>query len=190
MRAVTDERTSAGPDQQVNLLNTEVETRDATLRPGSPSNPCGSGFGRGNSWTPLAPVVEPPPTPASAAEPSCRRACSEAPCRTPRPRWQPAPARRHQNPKSRAQLTPRWNPPTGDESGGAASDAGGSDALAGAISGGGTCRLVLLVETASAHLPGSNQVTGVRFGIVGGSCGRWLPSISSCNRWNAACPQS
>lgn len=73
VQAVTDGSRRQDLINEVNLLNTKVETRDpnATLRPGSPSNPAAPGS-VGNSWTPLAPVVEPPtpPTPASAAEPS------------------------------------------------------------------------------------------------------------------------
>lgn len=148
VQAVTDGSRRQDLINEVNLLNTKVETRDpnATLRPGSPSNPAAPGS-VGNSWTPLAPVVE-PPTPRRLHRQlnrRCRQASRRAPCRTPRPRWQPAPARRHQNP-SRAQLTPRWNPPTRRRIRRAAStgNAGESDALASAISGGGTCpRLVL-----------------------------------------------
>lgn len=114
VQAVTDGSRRQDLINEVNLLNTKVETRDpnATLRPGSPSNPAAPGS-VGNSWTPLAPVVEPPtpPTPASAAEPSMSAGVSESPMPNSTSRWQPAPARRHQNP-SRAQLTPRWNPPT------------------------------------------------------------------------------
>lgn len=114
VQAVTDGSRRQDLINEVNLLNTKVETRDpnATLRPGSPSNPAAPGS-VGNSWTPLAPFVE-PPTPRRLHRQlnrRCRQASRRAPCRTPRPRWQPAPARRHQNP-SRAQLTPRWNPPT------------------------------------------------------------------------------
>lgn len=81
-QAVTDGSRRQDLINEVNLLNTKVETRDpnATLRPGSPSNPAAPGS-VGNSWTPLAPVVEPPtpPTPASAAEPSMSAGVSESP---------------------------------------------------------------------------------------------------------------
>ncbi|MEQ6324263.1 anti-sigma-D factor RsdA [Mycobacterium canetti] len=73
VQAVTDGSRRQDLINEVNLLNTKVETRDpnATLGPGSPSNPAAPGS-VGNSWTPLAPVVEPPTpsTPASASEPS------------------------------------------------------------------------------------------------------------------------
>lgn len=82
VQAVTDGSRRQDLINEVNLLNTKVETRDpnATLRPGSPSNPAAPGS-VGNSWTPLAPVVEPPtpPTPASAAEPSMSAGVSESP---------------------------------------------------------------------------------------------------------------
>lgn len=115
VQAVTDGSRRQDLINEVNLLNTKVETRDpnATLRPGSPSNPAAPGS-VGNSWTPLAPVVEPPtpPTPASAAEPSMSAGVSESPMPNSTSTVAASPSTpSYQNP-SRAQLTPRWNPPT------------------------------------------------------------------------------
>ncbi|OSC42999.1 anti-sigma-D factor RsdA [Mycobacterium decipiens] len=76
LQAVNDGSRRQDLIDEVNLLNTKVETRDpnATLRPGSPSDsaavPATPGS-VGDSWTPPAPGTElpAPPAPALASEP-------------------------------------------------------------------------------------------------------------------------
>lgn len=113
VQAVTDGSRRQDLINEVNLLNTKVETRDpnATLRPGSPSNPAAPGS-VGNSWTPLAPVVEPPtPTPASAAELSMSAGVSESPMPNSTSTVAASPSTPSSKPEP-GSIDPRWNPPT------------------------------------------------------------------------------
>ncbi|EFD63559.1 predicted protein [Mycobacterium tuberculosis EAS054] len=114
VQAVTDGSRRQDLINEVNLLNTKVETRDPNARCGPARRPTlrlrVRWETRGLRWLQSS-SRRPPRRLHRQLNRRCRQASRRAPCRTPRPRWQPAPARRHQNP-SRAQLTPRWNPPT------------------------------------------------------------------------------